>query len=199
MAIYFRLRITFDREEICATIRYLARVTFGSRRQMIEPDLKSRTMDALERILDALRVDTDAGRTTVRLDDCGLGFHVDTVAAESLSDAVHSIRSHNSLDQKNAAAVRWLQRNRRTFVMNDCLDPWDPEVAPEHEVIETYGIRSEMVSPVIKDGALVGWVSVHYTKGPRDWTDVEIARIEAACEDVRDVLAKVDRALASRD
>ena len=81
---------------------------------------------------------------------------VDTVAAESLSEGVHSILTLNTLDQRNAAAVKWLDKNRRTFVMNDTLDPWDPEVAPEREVVETYGIRSEMVAPVIKDGDLVG-------------------------------------------
>ena len=164
---------------------------------MTSSDLKSRTAGALEDILAALRTDTDAGRTTVRLDDCGVGFHVDTVAAESLAEGVHSILTLNTLDQKNAAAVKWLEKNRRTFVMNDTLDPWDPEVAPEREVVETYGIRSEMVAPVFMGGDLVGWVSVHYTRGPRVWTDSEIARIEAACENVREVLEGVDEAPAT--
>jgi GAF domain-containing protein len=164
---------------------------------MADSDLKSRTVDALADLLDALRTDTDAGRTTVRLGDCGVGFHVDTVAAESLAEGVHSILTLNTLDQKNAVAVKWLEKHRRTFVMNDTLDPWDPEVAPEREVVEAYGIRSEMVAPVMKDGDLVGWVSVHYTRGPRVWTDAEIARIEAACESVREVLEGVDVALAA--
>ena len=164
---------------------------------MADSDLKSQTLDALAGLLDALRSDTDAGRTTVRIDDCRLGFHVDTVAAESLSEGVHSILTLNTLDQRNAAAVKWLENNRRTFVMNDTLDPWDPEVAPEREVVEAYGIRSEMVAPVIKDDDVVAWVSVHYTRGPRIWTDAEIARIEAACRGVREVLEGVDEALAA--
>lgn len=163
---------------------------------MTDSNLKSHTADVLGDVLAALRTDTDAGRTTVRLEDCGVGFHVDTVAAESLADGVHSILTLNTLDQKNAAAVKWLEKNRRTFVMNDTLNPWDPEVAPEREVVEAYGIRSEMVAPVIKEGDLVGWVSVHYTRGPRVWTDEEIARIEAACESVREVLEGVDGMLA---
>ena len=165
---------------------------------MADSDLKSRTVDALTGLLDALRTDTDAGRTTVRIDDSRIGLHCDTVAAESLSEGVHSsILTLNTLDQRNAAAVKWLDKNRRTFVMNDTLDPWDPEVAPEREVVEAYGIRSEMVAPVIKDGDVVAWVSVHYTRGPRVWTDTEIARIEAACEGVREVLEGVDEALAA--
>lgn len=159
--------------------------------------LKSKTVATLHEILESLRLDVSGGRTTVRLDDCGLGFHVDTVAAESLSEGVHSIKPHSSLDQKNAAAVKWLEKNRYTFVMDDCMNPWDPVVAPEKEVIEIYGIRSEMVSPVIKDDALIGWVSCHYTKGARVWTKDEIARIEAACDAVRDTIAAVERQLAA--
>lgn len=158
---------------------------------MTKSDAKSETVDALQKILDSLRADTRAGRTTVRLDHPGLGFHVDAVAAESLSEGVHSIKPHTSLDQKNAAAVKWLQRNMRTFVMDDCLNPWDPEVAPETEVIETYGIRSEMVTPVVSGGTLVGWISVHYTKGPRKWTEEDIERIEAASEQAREVMDRV--------
>ena len=164
---------------------------------MADSDLKSRIVDALTGLLDALRIDTDAGRTTVRIDDSRIGLHCDTVAAESLSEGVHSILTLNTLDQRNAAAVKWLDKNRRTFVMNDTLDPWDPEVAPEREVVEAYGIRSEMVAPVIKDGDVVAWVSVHYTRGPRVWTDAEIARIETACEGVRELLEGADEALAT--
>ena len=164
---------------------------------MADSDLRSRTVGALADLLDALRTDTDAGRTTVRIDDSRIGLHCDTVAAESLSEGVHSILTLNTLDQRNAAAVKWLDKNRRTFVMNDTLDPWDPEVAPEREVVEAYGIRSEMVAPVIRHGDVVAWVSVHYTRGPRVWTDAEIARIEAACEGVREILEGVDETLAT--
>ena len=155
---------------------------------MSEPERRPKIQAALEAILQRLRQDLEAGRTTVRLDAPDLAFHVDTVAAESLADGVHSIKTHNTLDQANAAAVKWLQRNRRTFVMNDCLNPWDPEVAPEDEVIETYGVRSEMVAPVVSGGSLIGWVSVHHTKGPRTWRDGEVRRIEAACEEVTQVM-----------
>jgi len=155
---------------------------------MNKPDSPSDEVRSLRIILDSLREDTSAGRTTVRLHYPNLGFHVDTVAAESLSEGVHSIAPHNSLDQWNAAAVKWLQKNMRTFVMDDCLNPWDSAVAPEREVIETYGIRSEMVAPLINHGDIVGWVSVHYTKGPRSWTESDIGRIEAACEQVIEVM-----------
>ena len=55
---------------------------------MAETDLKSRTTATLTEILDALRKDTDAGRTTVRLDDCGLGFEVASGLFDDLTDLV---------------------------------------------------------------------------------------------------------------
>jgi maleate isomerase len=108
--------------------------------------------------------------------------------AESLSEGVHSIKSQTQLDQWNCAAVRWLKKNKRTFVMDDCLNPWDPEVAPERPVIETYGILSEMLTSVFRDDEMVGWVSVHYTQGPRKWTAEDIKMIESAAAEVQAVL-----------
>jgi len=155
-----------------------------------------RVVGALQDVADRLRADTAAGRTTVRLEDEALGLKVGTVAAESLDAGVHSIRALNQLDQWSSAAVTWLDQNRVTFVMDDCLNPWDEAVAPEPDVVDTYGIRSEMVSPVIAAGNLIGWVSVHYTKGARSWTPDEIARIEAACAEVLAILQAVGRTAA---
>ena len=100
----------------------------------------------------------------------------------SLAEGVNSIKSQTTQGIRNGAAPRWLAANRRTFVMDDCLNPWDPEFAPEHYVIETYRVRSEMVSPVFENEDLVGIISVHYTKGARHWTGEEIACVEVACE-----------------
>ena len=78
--------------------------------------------------------------------------------------------------------------------MEDCLNPWAPEVAPEDYVIELYGIRSEMVAGLYRDDVLVGLISVHYTKGVRKWRDDEVAMIEQACEDVMAILDDLEGA-----
>ena len=88
--------------------------------------------------------------------------------------------------------MRWLATHRRTFVMEDCLDPWDPEVAPEDYVIELYGIRSEMVAGVFRGADMVGIVSVHYTRGARSWSDREVAMIESACAEVLAILGRFE-------
>jgi maleate isomerase len=86
--------------------------------------------------------------------------------------------------------VRWLEQHRKVFVENDCLNT-TPDVAPEQEVTDVYGIRSEMVAPVVCDDQLIGWVSVHNTRGPHQWTKNEIAAIEAACAAVRRELDRI--------
>jgi maleate isomerase len=109
-----------------------------------------------------------------------LGLNVNAPAAEALAPGVHSIKDRTSLDQRNAVAVKWLEKNRRVFVENDCLNT-TPDVAPEEEVTDVYGIRSEMVAPVVRNDYLIGWVSVHNTRGPHRWTEEEIAAIQQAC------------------
>ena len=147
---------------------------------------------AFRDIADRLRDDTEAGRTTIRIDCAPLGKGVEEVAIEARDGSARPLEGKRTQDVRNGAAVRWLVKNRRTFTMEDCLNPWDDAVAPEDYVIELYGIRSEMVSGVFRGDDLVGIVSVHYTRGVRTWTDDEIALIERACAEVLVVLDKVE-------
>jgi maleate isomerase len=144
---------------------------------------KNAFLDDVQAILTRLLQQTNASRTTLRIDLPDLGLNVNAPAAEALALGVHSIKHQTSLDQRRAVAVLWLEKNRRVFVENDCLNT-TPDVAPEKEVTGVYGIRSEMVAPVIRNDHLVGWVSVHNTRGPHQWTKSEIAAIEAACVEV---------------
>ncbi len=149
---------------------------------------ENETMRAFHDIVDGLRADTGASRTTIRVDCAPLGLEMETVAAESRDDGVRALKGQRTPDLRNGAAVRWLRKNRRTFVMEDCLNPWAPEVAPEDYVIELYGIRAEMVAGVFRGDDMVGIVSVHYTNGARAWSDDEVVMIERACEEVRAIL-----------
>ena len=154
--------------------------------------LKTDTILAFDDIVDRLRTDTGASRTTIRVDCDPLGLEVENVVAESRDDGIRALKGQRTPNLRNGAAVRWLRDNRRTFVMEDCLNPWAAEVAPEDYVIKLYGIRSEMVAGVFRGDDLAGMVSVHYTKGTRVWGDNEVAMIERACEEVRTILDDLD-------
>lgn len=146
----------------------------------------------LQDVVDRLRADTRASRTTIRADFPALGLELEEVAAEARGEGVRTLIGQRTSGVRDGAAVRWLCENRRTFVMEDCLNPWAPEVAPEDYVIELYGIRSEMVSGVFRGNDLIGIVSVHYTAGERHWSEDEVAMIERAAGEVRGILDRLD-------
>ena len=151
---------------------------------------ESETITAFRRVAEHLRTGTGASRTTIRVDCEPLGLEMEAVAAESRDSSARALEGQRTPSVREGAAVRWLAKHRRTFVMEDCLDPWDPEVAPEDYVIELYGIRSEMVAGVFRGDEMVGIVSVHYTRGARSWSDDDVAMMESACAEV---LALLDR------
>lgn len=151
-----------------------------------------RSLQRLQSIADQLRKDLNTSRVTIRVDSVALCLALEAVAVESLADGVKAIKSETTPDIRNGNAPKWLIANRRTFVMQDCLHPSHPELAPESYVIETYAVRAEMVSPVLKSCELVGIISAHHTVGPRQWTPQEVSRIEAACKHVADVLVASD-------
>jgi maleate isomerase len=146
----------------------------------------------VDAILNTLLKKTNASRTTLRVDLPRLQLNVNAPAAEALAAGVHSIKDKTSLDQRNAVAVKWLEKNRRVFVENNCLNT-TPDIAPEKEVTGEYGIRSEMVAPILYDDYLIGWVSVHNIRGPHQWTSAEIAAIESASVEVRKHIEAVEK------
>ena len=155
---------------------------------------ESETITGFRRVAERLRTGTGASRTTIRVDCALLGLEMETVAVESRDASARALEGQRTPAVREGAAVRWLAKNRRTFVMEDCLNPWAPEVAPEDYVIERYGIRSEMVAGVFRGAEMVGIVSVHYTRGARAWSDDEVAMIESACAEVLAILDKLEAA-----
>ena len=153
---------------------------------------ENEAVTAFRRVAQQLRTGTRASRTTIRVECALLGLEMEIVAVESRDPGARALEGQRTPAVREGAAVRWLAKNRRTFVMEDCLDPWDSEVAPEDYVIELYGIRSEMVAGVFRGAEMVGIVSVHYTRGARSWSDEEVAMIESACTDVLAILDKLE-------
>ena len=130
-----------------------------------------------EAILQELLDRAGATRTTLRLDLPDLGFQIDDVAAEALAPGIPSLRGDTSIDQRAAASARFLERERRLLVQPDCLDT---EAAPPPELIRLYGVRAQMLGPVIRSGELTGWISVHDTRDAREWRPADIAALEEA-------------------
>lgn len=146
------------------------------------------TVAKLAARLEQLLAATRASRVTVRLDLPQLGFGVDDVAAEAREEEVASLRGQTAINQRAAATVRWLERERRLLVQDDLADA-DP--APPHQLVESYGTRAQMLAPLEREGDLVGWISVHENRGPRHWSDDDRRALESAAAWFQDWLATV--------
>ncbi len=131
--------------------------------------------DQLASICNHLLRETGADRTTIRLDSDELGLKVDLTAAEAVANGTPSIAAGSSLDQRALDTVRWLASNRRVLVQpHFCDAPFPPPA-----LVQIYGVKAQILAPVLDGEALVGWVSVHSTV-PRAWSDGDVAAAERA-------------------
>ena len=104
------------------------------------------------------------------------------VAAEALAPGVRSISDDTSIrNLRGTSTVRFLEEQRRPLVQNDCLAD---DLAPPPELIELYGVRAQMVAPLVRDDSLIGVISVHYVPGPRGWSAQDLAALQEATERV---------------
>ena len=138
---------------------------------------------AFQEILEDLLKSTAASRTTVRLDMPGQNLHLDAVAAEALAPGVRSMKDDTSINNlRKASTYEFVEEERRILVQNDCLTA-DP--APPAALIDFYGVKAQMLGPIVLDDSVIGIISVHYTPGPREWTHKDVAALRDAVERVR--------------
>ncbi len=147
----------------------------------------------IDAILATLRSATGAARATLRIDLPERGIHVDDVAAEAVRPGVASLRGQTSIDQRAAESIRWIDAHRRPLVQHDLSGRVEP--APPPQLMSVFGVTAQMLGPVVRGDALTGWISVHDDKGPRRWTDADVAALDAA---VRAVQQELDGADAQR-
>lgn len=133
-------------------------------------------VSGFETILVRLHDATGASRMTLRLDDAERGFSVADVVAESADAGLPSLRGQTSINQRAAATAQWLERERRALVQDD----FSAAPQPPDALKALYGVQAQMLGPIEADGALVGWISVHECRGPRQWRDEDIAALEQA-------------------
>jgi maleate isomerase len=141
---------------------------------------------SLQSILEALLAATGSSRTTVRLDLPERRLHVDRVAAEAVAPGIRPIRPDASLDQWAMPTVQWLAAEQRTLVQND-VDSDGPPVSPE--LVASYGVQAQMLQPLVRDGQMFGWISVHEVGETRAWSDADLAAVTRAATHALDALA----------
>ncbi|WP_067672517.1 GAF domain-containing protein [Nocardia miyunensis] len=141
-----------------------------------------------QRTVEALRDATGADRTTLRIDLPERGLRVDLTAAEALRDGVRSIRRDASLDQRRLNTVQWLERHREPLVQNDFRD--DPQ--PPTALRDVYGVRAQMLGPVVRDGVMAGWLSVH-SLSEREWSGTDRKSLDVSIDAIHGILDEAGR------
>lgn len=132
-------------------------------------------MDSQE-LMDLLREQTGATRTTLR----AAGSRGDYgVVAESLAAGARSLRGDTTLDPRTGATFRYLVEHDEPLIQEDAAGH---EHAPPQALRERYGMSSQMLGPIKRDGALVGIVSVHHGPETRRWSERDRAALRNAVE-----------------
>jgi maleate isomerase len=137
----------------------------------------------MQSVTDQLRGATSADRTTLRIDVPAASCSVNTCAAESCGPTARSIRRDASLPQRDLETVRWIDRHRAVLVQPDfSVDPHPPQA-----LLEVYGVRAQMLAPVIHDGDMAGWLSVH-SLTERPWSAADQGALTAAVREIEQAL-----------
>jgi 3-oxoacyl-[acyl-carrier protein] reductase len=150
-----------------------------------------RLVEHFDAILAALRVATRATRTTLRMDLPERGLHVNDLAGEALAPGAVSLRGQTAIDQRAAGSITWLETNRRVLVQDDLTGRVDP--APPPQLMAVFGVTAQVLAPVVRDGAMQGWVSVHHAGGRRAWTADDVSAVDAAVRELHGALDEAGR------
>jgi len=140
-------------------------------------------------VVDVLVAVTAADRVTLRLDHLAARpLNVDYAVAEALRPGVRSIRHDGGLDQRHLETVEWLEARRRPLIQPQFQD----HPSPPADLVELYGVRAQMLSPLVRDDQMIGWMSVHSVV-ERSWTDSDQTALEFACQRILDLLNAFDQ------
>lgn len=136
--------------------------------------------DERQAVVDELLAVTGASRVTLREPREDAFF---PVVREALAEGVGSIRDVEAPNMPGQPVVLEIVEGRQV-VQDDCLTAFaDPDF---QEMLELYGgMRAQIVTPVLVDGAVNGIISVHQLGARREWSDRDIQ----ACSDAARRLA----------
>jgi maleate isomerase len=133
---------------------------------------------ALAALAAELLAATGASRVTLRLDVSGPHFF--PVVAEACAPGIAPIAGDASIDLRSAPTFTTVAEQLQTVIQDDVCTA-QPPTPPE--VIARYGVRAQMLAPVVHDGRCIGTLSVHEATGPRAWTPADRAALTAAAVD----------------
>jgi maleate isomerase len=142
---------------------------------------------ALEQTMVTLLQATGASRTTVRIDIPAHNCHIDTVCAEAMAPGIVPLKLNSSMNQRSLPTVKWLEANRDLLIQSDCANH---AVRPPKALTAVYGVKAQMLAPLMAHDELIGFVSLHYVPSTRVWSEGEITTLRHAAAQVSRILAE---------
>ena len=140
-------------------------------------------MSELEDVLRRLLSETGASRVTLRLAAADGDF---PVAEEALAPGVASLKEEQTVDLRTQPVALEVQR-RGQVVQDDARSAYD-DPAYRHMLEAFGGLAAQIVTAVVRDGAVAGIVSVHQLATPRRWTAAEARACRRAAARVAQLL-----------
>jgi len=136
--------------------------------------------DVLQELLDRTR----ASRVTLRQNVPG--DYAFPVTHEALGADVGSLMEERTIDLRTQPVAIEVAAGRQV-VQDDSATSYDDPAF--HEMRARYGgLAAQVVTPVVRDGEVVGIVSVHELRAPRHWSTDEIAACDAAVTRLAQIL-----------
>src|SRR5579884_1602100 len=121
--------------------------------------------DELDRILSDLLAELRASRVTLRQDVPGESAF--PVTHEALAPGVGSLREERTIDLRTQPVALEVAAGRQVVQHDSATAYDDPDF---HRMRAAYGgLAAQIVTPVQRDGRVVGIVSVHQLGEPRRW------------------------------
>lgn len=128
--------------------------------------------------VDALFAALRPSRIILRLETPGAFY---PVVAEALAPGVRSVAGGPEPDFAQAPTWLYVTRELRPLVQ-DAVEG-HPLGLPA-ALIGHYGVRAQLLVPVVRGDRFVGVVGIHVSDGPRRWTDDELALADAFARQV---------------
>jgi maleate isomerase len=145
------------------------------------------TLSTVQLILDELLRRTDASRTTLRIDIPEQNSHIDTVLVEAVSPGTSSIRALTSLEMRKLETVKFLEERRSNLIQEDCANS---DVPAPKDLMQVYGVKAQMLGPLVWNHKLIGFISVHYLPSTRHWSDRDIDALDDAANRIITLLTQ---------
>ena len=146
---------------------------------------KNSVLERLDAVMEELRLQTGVSRTTVRMDVPKTNCHVDQVTAESLVFGVPSLRTSTAINIRAVNTMQELERTRRMLIQPNTMEA---EIPPPKALVSVYGVKAQMLLPLLQGEEVMGLISVHNIPFPKAWSADEISALEEAGSKVKQIL-----------